>query len=247
MTTAEDRENARNHATGEFGPQPHAESGIVPMIAPTPFGDAARDLAAWMDGDSVFAIRLLVGNRAEELLHHVEKSRGSHIIEGPMIDVRVSIAGDGPTVASYMFPDPEPMAAMARGDEVAQALRTIPQARAAMGLSGRGISDSPTDSRRVRIVLVCPTPVEPEPFTEESPEQQLVEGIRPHGDDSVNDLLNDATVTVVADFTPWCPEPNDHCVGGDCYYGNHGPLTAEAENDLRAGGYGWVLDDPEEE
>lgn len=74
----------------------------------------------------------------------------------------------------------------------------------------------------------------------------MIAGVRPFDDDSVNDLLDKATLTVVADFTPWCSEPDDHCVGGDCYYGNHGPLTAEAENDLRAGGYGWVLDDPEE-
>jgi hypothetical protein len=237
---------ARDHATGEFGPQPHAESGIVPMTAPTMYADAMRDLEAWADSPEPFAIRVLVGRRAESLLRQMEESRGSRMFTSQVIDsdMRVSTTVDGPTIASYRFPFPTPEAFIARADEVALALRTIPEARTAMGLANPRIPD-PTDSR-VRIVLICPTPIKV-PFFRGTPDECLIAGVRPYNDDSVNDLLNEAAVTVVADFTPWCSEPNDHCVGGDCYYGNHGPLTAEAENDLRVGGYGWVLDDPEEE
>jgi len=100
---------------------------------------------------------------------------------------------------------------------------------------------------RCRVVLLCPTPVAPSPSEAfGTPAQQTINALRPSDDMYVDELLDLASVTVVADFTPWCPEPNDHCVGGDCYYGNHGPLTDEAELDLRAGGYGWVLDDEKE-
>ena len=94
----------------------------------------------------------------------------------------------------------------------------------------------------IRIVLIVPETTPPYIWSEETLERQLVTAVRPDDDDSVNDLLNTASVMIVADYTPWCVNPDDHCVRGDCWYGPHGPVTAEAEADLRAGGYGWVLD-----
>lgn len=45
------------------------------------------------------------------------------------------------------------------------------------------------------------------------------------------------------EYTPWCSQPDDHCLAGNCYYGDHGPLTQDAEDALRDGGYGSYLDD----
>lgn len=44
-------------------------------------------------------------------------------------------------------------------------------------------------------------------------------------------------------YTEWCAEPDDHCLRGDCHYGNHGPLTPDAEGLLRGGGYGDYVDE----
>lgn len=47
-------------------------------------------------------------------------------------------------------------------------------------------------------------------------------------------------------FTEWCSQPDDHCLNGTCHYGDHGPLTADAEDALRGGGYGSYIDEAEE-
>ena len=44
-------------------------------------------------------------------------------------------------------------------------------------------------------------------------------------------------------YTEWCSEPDDHCLKGDCHYGNHGPLTPDVEGLLRGGGYGDYVDE----
>lgn len=38
-------------------------------------------------------------------------------------------------------------------------------------------------------------------------------------------------------YTPWCPSPDDHCLNGDCVYGDHGPAPMWVEDLLRADGY----------
>ena len=51
------------------------------------------------------------------------------------------------------------------------------------------------------------------------------------------------TLEARATYTPWCSQPDDHCLRGDCYYGDHGPLTDDAESDLRFFGYGDYVDE----
>lgn len=190
------RDTHRQH--GKFGIQPADESGTIPTGVPQlSFGDAKRDLEEWMDSDDPFAIRILVGHQADSLVTELEKARSSQVYSNPYTlgpDTTVSSSDGGPTVAAYRFPEATAEAFAARADEVALSMRATPHALAAMGMHTHS---QPVG--RTRVLLVCPDMVRMSARPAETPTEEFVRNVRPEDDDSVNDLLNSATVVVVTD------------------------------------------------